>query len=93
MAAADNLMADARSLVKRLDIGAEQGFLHITKLDVRCAMYLVKKRAPGDRAFGCVADIAQVSSHATFRVLLVSLPPCFSPSNVAAATLQRGLPP
>ena len=57
--AADSLMLDSRALVKKLDISAEDGLLHVTKLDVRLAMFLVKKRVQGDRNFKSVAEIAQ----------------------------------
>ena len=57
--AADSLMLDARVLAKKLDISAEDGFKHVTRLDVRLAMFLVKKRAPGDVSFRSVAEIAQ----------------------------------
>ena len=59
VSAAENLMADSRVLVKRLDISDEDGFRHVTRLDVRCAMFMVKKRAEGDRNFRSVAEIAQ----------------------------------
>ena len=59
--AADSLMMDARArvLVKKIDISAEDGFKRVTRLDVRLAMFLVKKRAPGDANFRSVAEIAQ----------------------------------
>ena len=57
--AADSLMSDSRALVKKLDMSAEDGLLNVTKLDVRLAMFLVKKRVQGDRNFKSVAEIAQ----------------------------------
>ena len=57
--AADGLMLDSRALVKQLDISVEDGFRHVTQLDVRLAMFLVKKRVRGDKNFRSVAEIAQ----------------------------------
>ena len=57
--AADGLMFDSRALVKQLDISVEDGFRHVTQLDVRLAMFLVKKRVRGDKNFRSVAEIAQ----------------------------------
>ena len=57
--AADSLMLDSRALVEKLDMSAEDGLLNVTKLDVRLAMFLVKKRVQGDKNFKSVAEIAQ----------------------------------
>ena len=57
--AADSLMLDSRALVKKLDILAVDGLLHVTKLGVRLAMFLEKKRVQGDKNFKSVAEIAQ----------------------------------
>lgn len=83
--AADSLMSDSRALVKKLDISAEDGLLKVTKLDVRLAMFLVKKRVQGDRNFKSVAEIAQ----APILLSIVVVVPCPLIVCIAAAIPER----
>lgn len=57
--AADNLMADARKLIKQLDISYEEGFRHVTRMDVRLALFLVRKAPEGEDRCKSVSEIAQ----------------------------------
>ena len=57
--AVDNLMADARKLLRQLDMSYEDGFRHATRMDVRLALFLVHKAPDGEDRYKSVSDIAQ----------------------------------